>query len=170
MILTVADLMPRLLAAALFEPFGLVAVRFRPADIHPQQHLGPVLRLGAAGPGMHFEIAVIGVGLAGEQALELAPRRFRAQLFERRFGVRDDGRLALGLPHLDQLEGVGNLPLDPAITVDRLVQLGALAQQLLCRRGIIPQPRILGLSIQLGEAAVCSLPVKDASSAAPTTY
>jgi hypothetical protein len=118
---------------------------------------------------MHFEIAVVGVGLAGEQALELAPRRFRAQLFERRFGVRDDGRLALGLTHLDQLEGVGNLPLDPAITVDRLVQLGAFAQQLLCRRGIIPQPRILGLGVQLGEAAVCSLPVKDASSAAPTT-
>jgi hypothetical protein len=88
---------------------------------------------------------------------------------ERGFGIGDDGRLALGLAHLDQLEGVGDLPLDPAITADRLVEPGALAQQLLCRRGIIPQPRILGLGVQLGEAAGCSLPVKDASSAAPTT-
>ena len=169
MIRTVADLMPGLLAAALFDPFGLVIVRLRPADIHPQQHLGPVLRLGAAGPGMHFEIAVVGVGLAGEEALKLAPRRFRAQLFEGRLGVGDDGRLALGLTHLDQLEGVGDLPLDTAVTADRLVEPGALAQQLLCRGGIIPQARILGLRVQLGETAIGSLPVKDASSAAPTT-
>jgi hypothetical protein len=118
---------------------------------------------------MHFEIAVIGVRLAGKEAFELAPRRFRAQPLERSFGIGDDGRLALVLTHLDQLEGVGDLPLDPAIAADRLVELGALAQQLLCRSGIIPQPRILGLGIQLGETAICSLPVKDASSAAPTT-
>jgi hypothetical protein len=87
---------------------------------------------------MHFEIAVIGVRLAGKEALELAPRRFRAQPLERRFGIGDDSRLALRLTHLDQLEGVGDLALDPAITADRLVEPGALAQQLLCRCGIIP--------------------------------
>jgi hypothetical protein len=118
---------------------------------------------------MHFEIAVIGVGLAGKEALELAPRRFRAQLFERGFGIGDDRRLALGLTHLDQLESVGDLPLDAAITADRLVELGALAEQLLRRSGIIPQARILRVGVQLGEAAICSFPVKDASSAAPTT-
>ena len=169
MILTVADLMPGLLAGALLEPFDLVAVRLRPAHVHAQQHLGPVLRLGAAGAGMDFEIAVIGVGLAGEQALELAPRRFRRAAFERRFGIGDDGRLALGLAQLDQLEGVGELPLDPAITADRLVEPGALAHQRLRRRGIIPEARILGLGVQLVEAAIGRLPVKDASSAAPTT-
>jgi hypothetical protein len=118
---------------------------------------------------MHFEIAVVGVGFAGEEALELAPRRFGAQLFERRFGIGDDGGLALGLPHLDQLEGFGDLPLDAAVAGDRVVEPGTLAQQCLRRGGIIPQARILGLRVQLGEAAVRRLPVKDASSAAPTT-
>ena len=118
---------------------------------------------------MHLEIAIIGVGLAGEQAFELAPRRLRAQPFERRLGIGDDGGLALGLTQLDQLEGFADLPLDPPIAADRLVELGALAQQLLRRGGIVPQARVLGLRIQLGETAGCGLPVKDASSAAPTT-
>ena len=50
---------------------------------------------------MHFEIAVIGVGLAGEEALELAPRRLGAQLFERRLGLGDDGGLAFRLAQRD---------------------------------------------------------------------
>ena len=51
----------------------LVAVRLGPAHVHAQQHLGPVLRLGAAGAGVHLDVAVVGVGLAGQQALDLAP-------------------------------------------------------------------------------------------------
>ena len=88
--------------------------------------------------GAHRLLRVVGVGLAGKEALELAPRRFGAQLFEGRFGIGDEGRLALGLTHLDQLEGVGDLPLDPAITGDCLIEPGALAQQLLRRSRIIP--------------------------------
>ena len=67
------------LAGALLEPLDLVAVRLGPAHIHAQQHLGPVLRLGAAGAGVDFEIAVVGVGLARQQALDLAALRLLAQ-------------------------------------------------------------------------------------------
>jgi len=113
-------------------------VRLRPADIHAQEHLGPVLSLGAAGPGMHFEIAVIGVGLAGEEALELAPRRLGAQLFERGLGLGDDLRLALGLAELDQFERLVDFALDPPVAADRLIEPGALAQQLLRGGRVIP--------------------------------
>jgi len=118
---------------------------------------------------MHFEIAVVGVRFAGKKALQFAPRGLCAQLFQGRLRVGDDGSLALGLTQLDQLDGFGDLPLDPLIAADCVVEPGALAQQLLRRSGIIPQPRVLGLRVQLGEATVCRLPVKDASSAAPTT-
>ncbi len=84
---------PGLLAAALFEPFDLVAVRLGPARIHAQQHLGPILRLGAAGAGMDLEIAVVGVGLARQQAFELAPGGLGAQLFERSPRPRRRSRL-----------------------------------------------------------------------------
>ena len=88
---------------------------------------------------MHFEIAVIAVGLAREQAFELAPRRLGAQFFERGLGIGDDASLALGLAEFDQLERIGDLALDAPVAADRLVEPCALAQQLLRRGGIIPQ-------------------------------
>src|SRR6516164_818736 len=61
-----------LLAGGLLEVIDLVAALLGPARVHAQQHLRPVLALGAAGTGMHLEIAVVAVGLAREQRLELA--------------------------------------------------------------------------------------------------
>ena len=161
---------PGLLAAALFEPLDLVAAGLGPADIHPQQHLCPILRLGAAGTGMHFEIAVVAIGLARQQALQLTSSRLGAQLLERRLGLGDDCRLAFGFAQLDQLARFVDFTLDPPVAVDRLVEPGALAQQLLGIRRIVPQTRILDLCVQLGEPPGRGLPVKDASSAAPTTF
>ena len=157
-------------AATFFEPLSLVVMGFRPADIHPQQHFSPILRLSAAGPGMHLEIAVVAIGFAGEKAFELAPRRFRAQSLECRLGIGDHASIAFGLAELDQFEGFGDFPLDTLVAADRLVEPCALAEELLCRLGLVPQSWIFDLSVQLREAASCSIPVKDASSAAPTTF
>src|SRR6516162_6441873 len=156
-------------ATALFKPLSLVVMGFRPADIHPQQHFSPILRLSAAGPGMHLEIAVVAIGFAGEKAFELASCRFRAQSLECRLGIGDHASIAFGLAELDQFEGFGDFPLDALVAADRLVESRALAEQLLCRFGIVPQAWIFDLSVQLREAASCGIPVKDASSAAPTT-
>jgi hypothetical protein len=119
---------------------------------------------------MDFEVAVISVGLARQQALDLALPRFFSQLFEVYFGFRDDRRIALGIAELDQIDRVIDLALDAAVAVDRAVQAGALAQQRLRRGRIVPQLGVFRLGVQLGEAAVGRLPVKDASSAAPTTF
>src|SRR6185312_6478836 len=73
----------RLFARTLFDPFDLVAVLLGPARIHAQQHLGPVLRLRAAGAGVDLEIGVVAVRLAREQALELALSRLLTQRGER---------------------------------------------------------------------------------------
>jgi hypothetical protein len=118
---------------------------------------------------MDFEIAIVGIGLAREKAFELASRRLGAEPLERRLGFGDDAGLALGLAELDQLECVGDLALDPPVASDRLVEAGALAQQLLRTGRVVPQVLILGLRVQLGEAPGRRLPVKDASSAAPAT-
>ena len=99
-----------------------------PAHVHAHQHAGPVLALSAAGAGVDFEVTVVGVGFARQQALELASRSIRAQLLERRLGLGDDCRFALGLAELDQLAGLFDLALDPPVATDRLVEAGALAQ------------------------------------------
>ncbi len=44
-------------------------VALGPAQIHAQQHLRPILALGAAGPGMHGDNGALGVVLAGEEHL-----------------------------------------------------------------------------------------------------
>ena len=118
---------------------------------------------------MHFEIAVVAIGLAREEAFELALRRLGAEPFERRLGLLDDRVVALGLAQLDQLDRLIDLAFDAAIAFDRAVEPGALAQQFLRRLRIVPQRRVLGPFVQFGKTPVGGVPVKDASSAAPTT-
>ena len=145
-------------------------MRVGPAHIHAQQHLGPILGLGAAGPGMDFEIAVVAVGLAREQAFEFAPRRFAAQFVERGLGLGDDRRLAFAFAQFDQFDRLVDLALDASVAADRLIEPGALAQQLLRRDGVVPQAWVLDFGVQLGEAPRCRIPVKDASSAGSATF
>jgi hypothetical protein len=119
---------------------------------------------------MDFEIAVIGVGLARQQALDLAARCLLVQRRQQLLGIGDDRRVALRLAEFDQLDRLVKVALDAAVALDRLVEPVALAQDLLRLVRIVPQFRVLGPVVQLGETPVRGVPVKDASSAAPTTF
>ena len=118
---------------------------------------------------MDLEIAVIGIGLAREQALELALGDLGAQLLEIGLGLGNDTLIALRLAELDEAELIVELALDPAVTADGVVELIALAQRRLRGLGLVPELRILGLGVQLREPASGVIPVKDASSAGPGT-
>jgi hypothetical protein len=96
------------------------------------------LGLGAPCPGMDFQIAIVAVGLARQQAFELAPCRLGSQLSERGLSLGDDLRLALGFAERDQLERVVDLVLNAPVAGDRLIEPGALAQQLLRSGRVIP--------------------------------
>ena len=91
----------------------LVAVRLGPAHVHAQQHLRPVLALGAAGAGVDLEIGVVGVGLAREQRLEPAlggvgPSALRSASS----ASASSPGVALRLGELDQADGVVELALE----------------------------------------------------------
>jgi hypothetical protein len=118
---------------------------------------------------MHFEIAVVGVSLARQQALDLAALRLLVQGGQQFLRVGDDGRVALRIAQLDQLDRIAEVALDAAVAVNGLFEAGALAQDLLRLVRVVPQFRVLGPVVQLGETPVRGVPVKDASSAAPTT-
>jgi hypothetical protein len=77
--------------------------------------------------------------------------------------------IAFGLGELDQADRVAELGAQRVIGTDRLVEMGALAQQRLRLRRIVPQGRVAGLGIQLREFLDCVVVVKDASSAVPAT-
>ena len=158
-----------LLALALLEQLHLVAVLLGPARVHADEHLRPILRLGAAGAGIHLEIGVVAVGLAGQQALDLAALRVLRDAAEGGHAVGDHGRVALGLGHGDQLDRVGELVLEGGEPVDLARQAIALAHHLLRGVAVVPELRILGAGVQLCEASGRDIPVKDASSAARPT-
>ena len=94
---------PRLLARRRLLHLDVEAAALGPAQVHAQQHLGPVLRVGAAGAGADGDDGVAGVVLAAEQ-----PRL-----------------LELGEPALDRVELALELGRDPVV-LDR--QLGELLE------------------------------------------
>ena len=63
---------PRLVAVLQVVDLDLEAAALEPAQVHAQQHLGPVLRLGAAGAGVDGEDRAALVVLAAEEAQLLA--------------------------------------------------------------------------------------------------
>ncbi len=118
---------------------------------------------------MNFEIAVVGVGLARQQRLQLAPRHFRLQALEGGFRLGDGLVVLFGLAQLDHGELVVELLLDAADGFELVFQRIALAHHALGARLIVPETGVLGLFVQLGQAARRGIDVKDASSAAAPT-
>ncbi len=132
-----------------------------PSDSSRTQHLRPVLALGAAGPGMDFEIGIETVGFARQQRLEFAPRDFLLEVLQRGFSLGNDTRIALGLAELDHADIVLELLLDLADARQRILKRGALLHQLLGLLRIVPEVGIFCELVQLSEARRRFLDVKD---------
>ena len=66
---------PCLLARAGLQQFDFKATALSPAHHHPQDHLGPVLSIGAASAGVDRYERVAGVVVTGEEALFLERRQ-----------------------------------------------------------------------------------------------
>src|SRR5258708_10214700 len=157
------------LALGLLQKIHLVAVLLGPAGVHAKQNAGPILALGAAGAGVDFEIGLVGVGFARQQRFEFAPRGLGLERLEHRLGLGDDALILLGIAELDHGDLVGEIALDPADGVELIVERVALLHHALGAGGVIPQCRIFGLRVELGEARLGFVKVKDASSAVQST-
>jgi hypothetical protein len=133
-----------------------------PPEVHPEEHLGPVGRLGAACARADRDDGVLRVVVAGEQeerslALELPPEQVRLALdVGRRLGVR---RL---LEEVDELDQVGGSLLERAPEGDLLAQALGLADDLLGSSLVVPEPGLDRPSIELRYAFVLGSEVKDA--------
>ena len=159
-----------LLAVGDVDELDLEAVLLRPARVHAQEHCRPVLALGAAGAGMDLDVGVVRIGLAGEQGLDLPPLGLGLHLADRRLALGDGGFVVLGLAELDQGRAASSRScFQSPDGRDPLVERGALAHDGLRRLGIVPEVGVLGAGVQLGEAFLGGIPVKDASSAARWT-
>ncbi len=71
--------------------------------------------------------------------------------------------IALGLGHLDQLDGVVELGLDRAGRGDRLVEPATLAHHVLRGLGIVPQRLVLDARVEFVEPAERAVPIEEAA-------
>ena len=141
----------------------------RPARVHALQHLGPILRLGAASAGVDLDIGVVGVGLAGQQAFDLAPLRLLGKCAQCGKAFLGHGLIAVALRQADQFKRIGYVAFKLADPFHLGGNQVPFAHDLLRGGGVIPEVGIFGARVQLSQTAFGDIPVKDASSAARWT-
>src|SRR6266567_1040191 len=145
------------------ENFRLIALALAVAEIHPQQHRGPVLCFGAAASGLDVDEARVGIHRIVEHPAEfhvvddsLERCNVACQRFERRV-------VALASRELEQLDAV----LEPHVQVrqrsDHAVELLLFLAELLRPRRLVPDLRILELPHHGLEARRLHIEVKDTS-------
>jgi hypothetical protein len=133
-----------------------------PSQIHPEQHLGPVGRLRAAGPGTDRQDRTALVELAGEQ--ERRPFATEITLKGERGAIKLACQLLVtGL--LDELEG-GEEIVDAGLEATPELDLGSeavgLSEDLLGGALVVPERRLAGQRLELRDAAFLGGKVKDA--------
>ena len=121
-------------------------MRSAPAQVHPQQHLGPVLRLGAAGASLDIQKCTVRIHLAAEHALELEPAHTGLELTGIAFDLARRGLIVLELGQFEQLRRIADR-MSGAIEFRKLGdQPRALAPELLGTLGCAPDCRVLQLA------------------------
>ena len=81
---------PSLVPRLPFDYLDREVAAFGPPQIRADEHLGPVLRLGAAGAGMNRQNGVLVVVLAAEHLLDLAGLHLRGKRVERHLELLAD--------------------------------------------------------------------------------
>src|SRR5262250_1303916 len=118
------------LARVGIDHFAAETVCRAPAQVHAQQHLRPILGLGAASPGLDVEERAVRVHLPTEHAPELEVTHLRLQALCVALDVARRGLIALAGGELEQLAGLADALGGPVDLADLCAQSGAFAPEL----------------------------------------
>ena len=129
----------RLVAVLIVQDLVDKAVALGPAGVHPVEHLGPVLGLGAAGAGVDGQDGVGVVILPGEQGGEAGLLNVGLQLGKALLQLGQEGVVLLLIAHLAQGHQVG--PLIPAalLALQLALELGDALLDLLGLLQVVPE-------------------------------
>ena len=139
-----------LFPGALLDQLDLELPALGPARVHAEQHAGPVLGLRAARARMDLDVGVVGVGLAGQERLHLAPLGLGLQGFQLVDAFALEVGVVLGLGQFDQRDGVLEVALQARQRAQAVFELGALAHHLLRGGGVAPQRGVFGFGVEFG--------------------
>ena len=140
----------RFLAADIVQDLIAEAPALGPVGIHPVQHAGPVLGLGAAGPGVEGHDGVVFIIFPFEQGGEFFFLQHGLEFVVILLHFLVQAFLALLQSHVDQLQGVVIQALQLFIAGGFVLQLLDPLQHLLGLLWLIPEARGRGLLFQLG--------------------
>jgi hypothetical protein len=145
------------------DDFRLEVVCLRPAQVHPQEHLRPVLRLGTARARLDVEVRAIGVHFAGKHAPEFEYLDTGLECFQVSFDFGHRGSVVLIDGENQKLVRVPQAAPDVVEPGDDLLQLRPLLAQRLRPLGIVPDVGLLQLALNLGQTFRLLIVVKDTS-------
>ncbi len=127
------------------------AVAFRPAAVHAQEHLRPVLRLRSARARVERENGVVRVVGAGEQHFELEVFEALRDGVERLLELGLERLIAVLHRHLPERFRILVLRLERLELVDADLHIVELLVDLLRFLGIVPERRLAHLVLELGD-------------------
>jgi hypothetical protein len=132
-----------------------------PAQVHAQQHFGPVLRLGAARAGLDVDERVRRIHLAREHALEFELLDFRRKVVDVVGDCRDRALVVLTEREIEQVARLAECVGQRADAADETVERRALLAEILRALRIVPDGRALELARDFFEAFGLRVEVKD---------
>ena len=115
------------------------AAPLAPADEHAEEHLGPVLRLGSACPGVDGEDGIAFVVLAGELQLELVPRELALNAVEFLAGGLADFSVVLSDGELEEFGHVPGAALEAPPALDARTYSRELLHDFARAVGVAPE-------------------------------
>jgi hypothetical protein len=119
-----------------------------PAQIHAQQHLGPVLGLGATRTGLDIEIGIVGVEFAVEHAAELEPCHALLRRAEIGLEGGDGSGVVLLGRDIEQLVGLADRRGAAIDFTDRFGEPSALAVEFFRAVRLVPDFRLREFALE----------------------
>ena len=148
-------------AAGHLDELCVETARLAPAQVHAQEHLGPVLRLRAAGAGLDVQEGVVGVHLAIEHAAEFELLEDTGKLGDLAFEVFQGCFVIFLAGQLDQILRIGASALEAVDGADYVLEGRALAAQRLGPLRVIPDAGLGQFKFYFRKAFPSLIDVKD---------
>ncbi|GBD15921.1 hypothetical protein HRbin26_00816 [bacterium HR26] len=149
-----------LLALADIEHLSLVASALRPAQVHPEQHLGPVLRVHPAGPGMDRQDGILRVVRAAQHEPQLELVKLARELLD--LGSQLSLEVIVVPSQLGQLLQIARLAGKRLPLLHLLAELAQPSHGPLGTLRVVPEFRIGAQLFKLGDLPALAREVKDA--------
>ena len=154
-------------AAGGLDQLGGKPLGFAPAQIHAQEHFGPVLRFGAARAGLNIQKGMVRIRGAAEHAAKFQFGQQRAQRFDVLGEVTERRLVAFLGGQFQQIESVRGAAVEFIDGAHHRLQGGAFTAQFLRALRIAPNAGLGEFKFDFGEPFAALGEVKDTPSARP---